>query len=160
LAKSINSVGPKIMTEPLPQILDELDAAIQAAKEAKAESDRLALKYAQDVGDAAAAAIKAEIDKLLPRITDAQATAGKALQVANDAKKAADLNSGSIKGLARTIEDLSGLLGKTRKQLYRFAGAVVNTHHLSSHHIATECSDMVTLECDTAQVADDTAKEP
>ena len=108
MAKVINQ-NHEIMSKPLPDILDEIMAMINEAKQAAIDAEGHsadAKAYADKAKAEARDGILSELNKLAPRISAIQEEAGKAVGLANNAQASSDKNSAAITDLAGTVKNL------------------------------------------------------
>ncbi len=116
-------VPHRIMYQTLPDILDELEAKIKRAEQAALDAEGHsadAKAYAEQAKGEAAAATKKEIDYILPRLTEAQGTAGKALKLAEVAQQNAE------QALRHLADDVFPTLKLVREEIRELGLAVVN----------------------------------
>jgi ABC-type transporter Mla subunit MlaD len=154
----VKSAGKKIMDESLPQILDELEQAIKDAHAASDEAKSFAQEarvFSAKAKDAANDVVRSEIEKLLPRITEAQGTAGQAMKAAKAAQVTADGALANGKSLAETMKTLAGLIDLARKEVRALATALLGSYREAQRFIASRV-DFVTLETDESKGEDKT----
>ena len=119
----------EIMEKPLPDIIDEIKAMIRAAEQANREAEGHSLEAqaaAARAKDEAADAVKKQLGYLEPRITEAQDTAGKALNMAKEVQARVDSHDDALNSHSDAIKDLSGAVAKLRSDLNDLGVAVVN----------------------------------
>ncbi len=134
-------IGLRIMDLPLPQVLDLIDKRVAAAEKAAAESKQhslMAKAAAGEAGTAARDALKIEVDKLVPRVADAQAQAGRAEKLAKVALGIGEQNSKMLGGLAGTVAKLGA-------RFVKFVTSYLNRTNQSRDGIMEDCADFVSI---------------
>ena len=143
---------PKIMTKPLPTILDEMEENIKAAMDAATRAEAAAADaekhseesktYADRARDEAQEAVAREFNYIKPQIERAQSAADNALKLGGDAASAVNQALGHI-------EKLYELIKETREWVKDLGMSIVNGFNGCGKYVVKKCSKFLEFKDET-----------